>query len=168
MKSSIKNATGLLLATVGLLTGAAPAGAATTRIYPGASCQDSNGRTGTQVFVSTQTIWVGSFQQSPHADVACPMARHNLSNTNGLSDVEVRLHTGSDLGTWLYCDVDSIDTAGNLVKSVRREITVTQRGQAIKLDFGTSLNVSRANGSYAVWCELPRGAGLIQTRFTEY
>jgi hypothetical protein len=94
-------------------------------------------------------------------DIVCPIARDNVSNGNGLSDLEVAVNDAT--GT-MSCDGLALDRAGNILKSASR--TTPGTGPQV-LDFGSTLNLSADRGHYSVICHVPNGSRIHSVFFGE-
>ena len=96
--------------------------------------------------------------------VVCTMVRDNVTNTNGLSDVELTVFDPSAGGS-VVCDLVAQDRNGSPLKIVRRSST---RNGVQTLDWGGSMNLSASKGTYSFICNLPPGARLSSIYFNEF
>lgn len=96
--------------------------------------------------------------------VMCTMIRDNVTNTNGLSDVELSVNDPTG-GGGVICDLLAQDRHGTPVKVVRR--TSSRNGPQV-LDWGGSLNVGASKGTYSFICLLPPGGRISSLYFNEF
>jgi hypothetical protein len=103
----------------------------------------------------------------------CGIDRFNLTNTNGLRDLDIRLYRSSapdangDLtqDTETTCQAFSIRPDG----SVSAQVDQTTRGQGpYRMDWNGALNMSVPYGSYSVLCLMPKNTRLINILQREY
>ena len=104
--------------------------------------------------------------------VSCPIQRQNLYNTNGLDNLEVRLHLNQELfpGPTLAlvrCQAWSQSEFTGTVLIVEKEVTLTAF-QSYKMDWQRSINMSFPRGAYIVECQLPAGVQLLSVATSEY
>jgi hypothetical protein len=108
-----------------------------------------------------------------NAIVSCPLDRFNISNTNGLQDLDVRVFNFVAAPKSVTCTAVALrPTDATLVKTVTKTVAVPayagpNTGHVI-VDFGSSVNVSAAYGSYYVECEIPTGTGIANVLMREY
>jgi hypothetical protein len=95
----------------------------------------------------------------------CGIDRFNLTNLDGLRDLDVRLNNHNPTPATVVCTAYAVRPDGTVVKSVSLEATFVG---AHRVDFGGSLNQSVAYGSYSVSCELPRLVTLNNILQREY
>jgi hypothetical protein len=96
---------------------------------------------------------MGFYDQSkPWRLLVCGIDRFNLTNTDGLRDLDVRVHNGNLDARELNCEAMSLRPDGTIVKSVHLAHTFTGY---YRMDWNGALNASVAYGSYVVQCALP-------------
>jgi hypothetical protein len=94
--------------------------------------------------------------------VFCPLVRDNNGNTDGLPALKVIVKAK---GVGVRCAAVARNDTGTTVKSVfKTSAAVTG---ATTIDFGNTMNVSTAGGSYAVQCELPGGTSVMAINYDE-
>jgi hypothetical protein len=101
------------------------------------------------------------FTTSSLEEGTCGIARHNVSNTNGLQDLELKFRSFGGSGS-VTCTAFSMSTIGNVLISS----TINSAGQTI--DWGNAINVSTARGAgavsaasvYSIDCEIPARIGI--------
>ena len=107
-----------------------------------------------------------------NAIVSCPLDRFNISNTNGLQDLDVRIYNFFAAPKTVTCTAVALrPTDATQVKTVSKTVTVpanTGPNSGYNFDFGSSLNVSAAYGSYYVQCEIPSGMSIVNVLMREY
>jgi hypothetical protein len=158
----------VLVTVIGGALASARVAHAGSRLYNGAACQNANNAPGAGTFVAPLGIFAPNFQDSGFTNVTCLVERTNLSNTNGLAGLSVRLLFQIEPAQPATCFAITFDTAGNQIKSVRKTVSAATAGQVVKLDWGTSVNAGKANGAYALYCSLPNGAGIMSYTATEF
>ena len=159
----------LTIATaIGALTAATvPVDAASQRVsHAIEKCQITNGAHNEAAPSTTGVIYISSFD--PTAVVACGLDRQNITNTNGLQDLDIRLKNFLGSPNTVTCSVTALrPTDAFPHKTVTKSITLAAFASGT-LDFGTSLNSSVAYGHYVVECSLPNGTGLWNFLTREY
>jgi hypothetical protein len=94
--------------------------------------------------------------------VFCPLVRDNNGNTDGLPALKVVVKAK---GVGIRCAAVARSDAGATVKSVfKTSAAVTG---VTTIDFGNTMNVSTAGGSYVVQCELPGGTSVMAVNYDE-
>ena len=147
-----------------VVASAAPALAVTKKLMHGSGCQwEDNTAPG-----ATYTGF-GAIQNDPAVVglLRCPITRSNVTNTNGLTDLEVRLFALSGFQASVTCHAFSMPAngVGSPLKSVTKTASVGTSG--VKMDFGAALNLGVANGSYSVLCFMPEGVSLVSVLWAE-
>ena len=142
-----------------VVASAAPTLAVTKKLMQGAGCQwESNNP---QDFYG---IYGPYHPDDVVRSLVCPITRSNVTNTNGLTDLEVRLRAiGSQ---FVECTAYSLRPDLTVVKSVTKS-AYGYPSIFFKIDFGATLNASVANGSYAVRCSMPYSMYLVSVLWAE-
>ena len=108
--------------------------------------------------------WAHFDDSGPH-EVVCGIDRFNLTNTNGLRDLDIRLNNQSGETVSLACTAYSARPDGSAIKIVNQPATFIGPH---RVDFGDSLDLSVAYGAYSVACSLPRSVVLNNILQREY
>lgn len=97
------------------------------------------------------------------AFISCPIIRDETNNTNGISDLEVRVdHNGAGS---MSCQGMTFDAFGNTLKGVLKPAPV---GNNKVLDFGNAINISATKGPYYVSCTMTGGDTIHSLFLQEY
>ncbi|HEY0707876.1 MAG TPA: hypothetical protein VGG33_13820 [Polyangia bacterium] len=94
--------------------------------------------------------------------VMCPIVRDNNGNTDGLPALKVRLKAK---GVGIWCHAVAKNDSGSTVKLVQKQSAAVTG--PVTIDFGNTMNVSTAGGSYAVQCDLPGGTAILAITYDE-
>lgn len=153
-----------LLLLSGLLVGSTAT--AVEQIYHGSSCQNlypPNSTLGQNVYHGTTGLYFGdpAIATGSWRYIVCPLNRFNVTNTNGIRNVEITVDNRSGA---MSCSVASQDRFGGYIRSITR---TPAPGRQI-LSWGNSVNASVAYGSYSALCFLGSGDGIHTLRLDEY
>lgn len=156
--------TGSVLLSAGLL--ACGTAFAVEQIYHGSSCQNiypPQGTLGQNVYSGPEGLYFGDAATAVGSwrYIVCPLDRRNVTNTNGIRNVEIAL-TNRSGGMW--CSVSSQDRFGGYVRRVTRTPMLGRR----LVSWGSTVNASTAYGSYSVFCVLGSGDTIHTIRLSEY
>jgi len=153
-----------LLLLSGLLLGSTAI--AVEQIYHGSSCENiypPDGTLAQNIYHSITGLYFGdpAIATGSSRYIVCPLNRFNVTNTNGIRNIEVTVNNRSGA---MWCGVASQDRFGGYIRSITR---TPAPGRQI-LSWGDSVNASVAYGSYSVFCVLGRGDGIYTIRLDEY
>jgi len=95
-------------------------------------------------------------------DVLCPLVRDNTSNTNGLSDIDVRVNNVT-ASTYVGCTAYSIDSSGSTV-----DWSLASTTTAGIQWLGMVIDDSADNGTYSVLCEMDAGDSVFNVVWEEF
>jgi hypothetical protein len=146
----------------GLLACAFTSGArADSKVLSGASCVLV---TGTNVTRSAAGI---KNNETGNVTVFCSLLRDNTTNTNGLTALRISATASGTLGL-NECNVYSLDAWGKpQLELACSAVTPTISNGMSIYDFGSMLNVSAFNGSYAIRISIRPGQTLKSIYYNE-
>lgn len=148
----------------GLLVGSTAI--AVEQIYHGSSCQNlypPNSTLGQNVYHGTTGLFFGdpAIATGSARYIVCPLTRLNVTNTNGIRNVEITVDNRSGA---MSCSIASQDRFGGYIRSVNRTPALGRQ----TLSWGNSVYASVAYGSYSALCFLGMGDVIYTLRLDEY
>jgi hypothetical protein len=100
--------------------------------------------------------------------VVCGLERENLTNLDGLRDVDVRLVNRGYDPREVSCYLTSwAPEGGDFLAQIKKTVTIPV-GEAANLDFNGALGVSAKWGHYSLSCDLPRWVAILNILTREY
>ena len=133
-------------------------------IQPNSACQWTK-QTDVPLTAEHSVAGIIHHDEAVFRQLSCGIDRFNLTNTNGLRDLDLRATTTTPGPKDLECAAYSFRPDGSLVKLVK--LTTTIDGPT-RPDWNGALNQSVAYGSYAVACTMPADVLLINILQREY
>jgi hypothetical protein len=161
MNSTFKLTRLLTGIALGVLTAASPAQASDAKTISGSACFPfAEGTSGLWIRIGPGAYNAGS----ESVFVVCPVVRDNTGNTNGIRDIELQVSLPSSSS--MECTAGSYDASGfGTIKAVGKKTSVAGNS---KMDWGSSVNASSVNGTYAIYCSVPPLGTIYSIRHDEY